>query len=348
MQFLVISAYEPDEKLIELLKNIYELDEFEIIVVDDGSSDKSVFNDVKKYATLLVHEINKGKGVALKTAFNYLKTNKKIGIVVTADADGQHKVEDIRKVANESENNKLNLITGVRKFSGKVPLKSKIGNTITRKVFALTSGLDVSDTQCGLRAFHTNNLDFMLNIEGDRYEYEMNMLTASVGIGIREVEIETIYIDNNSSSHFNVLRDSYLIYKDLVGFALVSILSFIIDYLLYISFILVFKTTFSKILFSNVLARILSATFNHNLNKKFVFKNKEKNSITLPKYALLATLILTINSVLMLFINRLGLKNLYLLKLIVEMILFLVSYVCQKRFIFTSANNRVNKSYEYN
>ena len=139
-----------------------------------------------------------------------------------------------------------------------------------------------------------------------------------------------------------------MIYKDLVGFALVSILSFIIDYLLYISFILVFKTTFSKILFSNVLARILSATFNYNLNKKFVFKNKEKNSITLPKYALLATLILTINSVLMLFINRLGLKNLYLLKLIVEMILFLVSYVCQKRFIFTSANNRVNKSYEYN
>ena len=145
-----------------------------------------------------------------------------------------------------------------------------------------------------------------------------------------------------------MLRDSYLIYKDLVGFALVSILSFIIDYLLYIFFILVFKTTFSKILFSNILARILSAIFNYNLNKKFVFKNKEKNSITLPKYALLATLILTINSVLMLFINRLGLKNLYLLKLIVEMILFLVSYVYQKRFIFTSANNRVNKIYEYN
>ena len=96
MKFLVIPAYEPDEKLIKLLKEVSALNLFQIIVVNDGSGDK--FNVAKEYAILLSHGINKGKGAALKTAFTYIKNLNTDGIIVTADSDGQHKVSDIVKV----------------------------------------------------------------------------------------------------------------------------------------------------------------------------------------------------------------------------------------------------------
>ena len=139
MKFLVIPAYEPDYKLITLLKEVSSLNLFQTIVVNDGSGKQfdNIFTEAENYAIVLTHNINKGKGAALKTAFTYIKNLNTDGIIVTADSDGQHKAEDIVKVSDSLKLNEAAITTGARYFAGKVPLKSKLGNKITKYIYFL-------------------------------------------------------------------------------------------------------------------------------------------------------------------------------------------------------------------
>ena len=182
------------------MKKLREKCDFSIIVVDDGSSEEcqAIFEKLDGLATVLHHEVNLGKGGALKTAYTYIQEQGQYGTVITADADGQHKVWDIFRVANQSQDNPNQLILGARAFSGKVPLRSAFGNKLTRFLFKQQTGVAVTDTQTGLRAFTTNMIPFMLDIEGQRYEYEMNvLLAASKAFPILEVPIKTVYINDN-------------------------------------------------------------------------------------------------------------------------------------------------------
>ena len=149
MDYLVIPAYEPDFNLIRLLKKIKEKSQMELIVVNDGSSSKAkvLFEQAEQYATVLHHANNQGKGQALKTAFTYIQSLGQYGTVVTADADGQHKVWDIFRVATKASENPNQLILGARALTGKVPLRSRFGNSLTRALFKLQTGMGVSDTQ---------------------------------------------------------------------------------------------------------------------------------------------------------------------------------------------------------
>ena len=222
--YIVIPAYEPDEKLIALLDELKEKTDFRLIVVNDGSKpDKQpIFKEAEKRAVLLVHEVNKGKGAALRTAFTYLRDNVEPGYgVITADADGQHTTEDIKACAAALKAHPDRLIMGCRRFKGDIPLRSRFGNNLTKAVFKFAAGVGVSDTQTGLRSFSSALTDFMIGLKGDRYEFEMNMLleAARYGIGFFEVPIETIYINDNKSSHFNPVKDSLRIYKDILKFS---------------------------------------------------------------------------------------------------------------------------------
>ena len=173
MNYIVIPAYQPDNKLIKLIEKIHEKSDFRILVIDDGSSSKcqNIFDKAEQYATVLRHQVNQGKGQALKTAFTYIRQQNSYGTVVTADADGQHKIWDILRTANKASENPNKLILGVRAFTGKVPLRSRFGNSLTKALFKIQTGVEVADTQTGLRAFTTNLIPFMLKIEGQRYEY---------------------------------------------------------------------------------------------------------------------------------------------------------------------------------
>lgn len=249
---VVIPAYEPDEKLLGVLREFTAQTSFDIVVVNDGSSDacRPVFDAVKSYprVTLLEHEQNRGKGAALKTAFAYIAEHfsAEEGIL-TVDADGQHLMPDCMNVCSAYEAHPDVLITGSRRFKGKVPLRSRLGNGITRGVFRLTTGKRVYDTQTGLRAFSASRIPEMLALNGDRYEYEIHQLLhcCTKGTGVCEVPIETVYIDDNSSSHFDTLHDSIKIYKVIfrflgptfLKFMSTSFLSFLIDFL---SFCLIF------------------------------------------------------------------------------------------------------------
>lgn len=342
--YIVIPAYEPDEKLIALIDELTDKHTYNLIVVDDGSSSdkKEIFDKVKDKAELLIHEVNRGKGAALRSAFTYIKdTGKGRYYVITADADGQHKPADIMRIAEALKEHPDKLVMGCRRFKGDIPLRSRFGNNMTKAVFRFAAGVGVSDTQTGLRGFSDKLTDFMLGLSGDRYEYEMNMLleAARDGIGFYEVPIETVYLDENKSSHFNPIKDSFRIYKDILKFSCSSLLSFFVDYVLYS---VIFALS-GSIRLSNVIARVFSSIFNFLLNKKVVFKNKDNLYKTALKYFLLAAVILAVNTLLLGLIVKYVIKNEYIAKIIVEVLLFLFSWSAQRSFVFKKKGLTTNE-----
>ena len=217
----LIPAYQPGEDLPGLLMDVRSLG-MEAVIVDDGSGAEweAVFKKCEGLAHLLRHEKNQGKGQALKTGLAYLRKEERGEkyAVVTMDADGQHRPEDALRVLREAEEHPGELVLGCRAFLGKIPFRSRFGNTLTRLVFRIVSGTPVSDTQTGLRAFRADLIPFLLTTQGARYEYEMNMLLdcPRAGVRIREVPIRTIYIGKNESSHFDTVKDSLRIYREIL------------------------------------------------------------------------------------------------------------------------------------
>lgn len=330
---VLIPAYEPDDKLIQLVKELKE-NNYKIVVVNDGSSKEynKIFNKIKKETKTIEYDQNQGKGHALKTGLKYIQETYNNAIIVTMDADGQHTVKDANKLCEYVKQHPKQIALGSRFRSSKTPLRSKIGNTITMIVFKLSTGSKIYDTQTGLRAFSTELVPYLLNIEGNRYEYEMNVLLNlnRNKIKSKEIPIEVIYIDNNKASHFKTIRDSYLIYKEIIKFSGSSIISFIVDYLLYsVSFILT-----GKLILSNALARIISGTVNYTINKKIVFKSQNNAIKSAIYYIFLALVILILNTlVLKSLVTFIGI-NAFIAKIITEIILFVLSYTVQKRYIF--------------
>ena len=342
----LIPAYEPGEVLLELLPQVQKAG-FEIIIIDDGSGAEyaPLFERAKVFGTVLKHEHNHGKGAALKTGYSYIfmRYNNPCTIV-TIDADGQHRVEDALAICAIADENPDVLVLGSRKLSGKIPLRSQFGNTITRLVYRLSTGLAVHDTQTGLRAFSSEQLPLMMGIEGERYEYEMNVLLeyARKKIPIVEHKIETIYLNNNESSHFNVLKDSYRVYKEILKFSASSLIGFLVDYCLY--GILLFVTTLlgpafgitylQGIRIANIGARIVSASVNFTLNRKLVFQSNTGLLQSAVKYFLLALLILIGNTfVLEFLVVTLHIPSM-VAKIITEILFFAVSWTVQKCIIF--------------
>jgi hypothetical protein len=220
-----------------------------------------------------------GKGAALKTGFRYAAYTYPDCIgYVTADADGQHTVEDILRVAEFLKKHPEKLILGKREFShGNVPARSAWGNRITSFIYLLNTGRRCEDTQTGLRGIPSIYVDLCLSIAGDKYEYEMNMLLemGRKEIPFKYVPIETIYIDGNASSHFHPVRDSVRIYLNIFKYSLSSLLSAIADILLFTLLVSIFfgKTTVG-VLEATVIARVISGCVNFSFNKKWYLKVK--------------------------------------------------------------------------
>ena len=342
----LIPAYKPPDALVDVARALAEK-EFRLIVIDDGNGEEFVpiFDKVEQYATVLHHEVNRGKGRAIKTGLDYLANQDATNdmVIVTVDADGQHLPEDVLKVTQAAIDHKATLITGRRDGGSHVPIRSRIGNAITRFVYRCVTGCRVTDTQTGLRAFDSSLLSFMRRISGERYEYEMNvLLECSVNsIPIVEVPIETVYFDENASSHFCWLKDSVRIYWEVVRFALSSFAGFLVDYGLFCLLIMLTHRlgAVSSIIIANVGARIVSASVNFFLNKKYVFGNRDGILKTAIGYFSLAVGILIGNT----FVLRLLVQgcrvNKFLAKLITEAAFFLVSWLIQHFFVFRKTSD---------
>ena len=212
---ILIPSYEPDYKLVELVKSIDK--DIDIIVINDGSGKKykEIYEEVKKCSHLISYDDNMGKGYALKKGYEYIKSKYDEYAVVTMDSDGQHIFSDALKLLHYIEKHPKSLAIGRRSWDSSTPKRSRIGNYLTRKYYKRVTEIEIYDTQSGLRCFSNELMDYMINIDGNGYEYEMNVLLGlkNNNIPVHEIDIETIYINNNKDSHFKFISDSYKIYK---------------------------------------------------------------------------------------------------------------------------------------
>jgi len=334
---ILIPAYKPDDKMIDLIARLQSAGFSNILVINDGSGPEfdPIFSRAAELGcSVLQHGINMGKGRAMKTGFNHgLVHNLLNDGVITADADGQHTPADIRKIADAMVADPEAMVLGVRNFTGKVPLKSRLGNEITRFFFCLIHGGDVRDTQTGLRGFPAAQIPLILSLPGERYEYEMNMLLATRpnDIRISQIPIDTIYIEGNRSSHFNAFRDSVRIYRLLLKFIASSLISTAVDYLIFALMNILFP---SQLLGSVAVARAVSSVINYSINKNVVFKRKCSARKALVRYYTLAAFIMLANYGIILLLNR-GLNmNLYLAKVIADIVLYTISFYIQREHVY--------------
>lgn len=349
---VIIPAYEPDEKLITLLHALQETGIRHVVVVDDGSGERyePLFAQASalENCTVLRHAVNLGKGRALKTAFNYCLTQfGQAPGCVTADSDGQHTPEDILACMRRLEEEPEALILGSRDFDAPdVPARSGFGNKCTRKVFRYLLGLSVSDTQTGLRAIPAFFMRELMQVKGERFEYETNMLieTKNLNIPIVEVPVQTVYIEGNRTSHFNPIKDSVRIYLVFGKFLFSSLSSSVLDLMLFHMFCTLLSPLDAElkgipyIVAATVFARVISAVYNFLINYRVVFKSKANMAVTAAKYCLLAICQMLCSAFLVNGLYGLIGGTEVLVKMPVDIFLFFVSFVIQREFVYRGKN----------
>lgn len=361
---IVIPALNPDERMVALVSDLKEHGFENIIIVDDGSEIKNrdYFKTCKEEynCRIIRHVINFGKGMALKSAFNHILDNRPdIMGTVTVDCDGQHVTEDIITCAKLVHEHPDHLILGCRQFDDKaIPLRSRFGNKFTKHFIRLLCGINVSDTQTGLRGMSRTLIsEYFAQTKGERFEYEMNMLICAREnhIPITEFPIQTIYLENNESSHFNPFVDSIRIYKVFIKFMLSSFSSFIIDIALFYILGAILRPIVGDkaevsfwyfdisllILLRNVLSRLGSSLYNFTINKKQVFHNESKDIWILIKYYILCICQLTLSTLLV--TNALTfIPSSTIRKCIIDTILFMVSFQIQREWVFSSKTKKAS------
>lgn len=361
---VIIPAYKPGKELLPTIQGLVDIGFRDILVIDDGGGEAyaPIFCEVEAnpYCTVLRHEVNRGKGAALKTAFAYFLENRPDSPgVVTADADGQHLPEDILAVAEKMAEKECTVL-GVRDFSDpKVPARSKSGNRITCGMFRLFFGMKITDTQTGLRAFPKRDLPVIATAEGDRYEYETNMLYLidRQRLPIDEVKISTVYIDDNSSSHFRVVRDSLRIYSLQIKYLLAFLLSLVVFNIfqpllpefsslseLISDDLPFFWWIYVLALFPVTVAGIIAGTLHYGITALAVFDKRIRLS-SLLKYILLAVGIVYITYALPIVLAPLffGHHTIFAVlsvlgKILLGVLVFFVNFRIQHKWVFRRKN----------
>ncbi len=341
-QVVIIPAYKPSPELTSFITELQQNNFNKIIVINDGSGSryKHIFDNIKTTGCYTVeHEMNKGKGEALKAGLIAAARlyGKKVECI-TADADGQHLVVDIAKVANAMDTHPETLILGTRDFKTKnVPIKSYLGNKISALLFSLSTGIRCDDTQTGLRGIPSNIIQFATGVDGSRYEYEYNFLLEAVAkFTITSVPITTVYINDNSSSHFRCVRDSLRIYNRLLKFIASSATGALVDITLFYLFTLILPfESFGNITVAAVLARAISGIANFLLNKILVFGSPDRTLPQSLRYTALFFVIMAASAIGTATISTL-LQSPVISKIIIDGGLFLFSYKMQKNWVFTN------------
>src|ERR1017187_6274873 len=334
---VIVPAYRPEESLLQLIGALSEKSIPAIVLVDDGSGPdyRETFRRAEEFpkVRLVRHAINLGKGAALKTGINYaLCAFPGLQGVVTADADGQHHPDDIEQVADRLAAEPDRVVLGTRTFSGGVPLRSRVGNVVTRTVMRALVGQNVSDTQTGLRGIPARLLPHLLRLEANGYDFELDMLIAvrQQAIRIAEVPIRTIYEPGNRTSHFNPLIDSMKIYFVLLRFSSVSLATAALDTLVFY----LASRRLGNLAASQALGRLLAVAFNYSMVRRAVFFSKLRHASVLPEYLLLVCVSGVASYAGIQLLNSRFHFQLLPAKLLVEMLLFFANFAIQRDFIF--------------
>lgn len=353
---IVIPSYEPDARLVHLVEELrFRVPGCEILVVDDGSGPRyaRVFEQAVAAGALLIGTPeNAGKAQALRSGFSWVLRERPGYAVICADSDGQHRVHDILRVADvlgaygESEKRSESepapmVVLGGRRFTGSVPARSRFGNTLSRVAFRFATGRAITDTQTGLRGYPAAALPWLLSVRGERFAYELQILldAASRGFVVEEVPIDTVYLDENASSHFRPIVDSVRVLLPLLLYGASSFLSFLLD----TAVLLLLDAVTNSVFLSVVGARLVSAGGNFALNRQVVFRRHRSSETTslpfrsqLLRYVTLAAVMLAANVLALTALTALGLPLLGA-KVVTEVLLYLVSFQVQRVLVFGRA-----------
>ena len=344
--YVLIPAYQPDARLPRLILELHRADpSTKIVVVDDGSGQK--FSDIFEAsatagAHVISYEHNRGKGYALREGFTWIRdvAGDSQECVVTADADGQHTLNDIFRVGRTCTDTGKSVL-GVREFVGHVPARSRIGNTATSALFWLATGWKLKDTQTGLRAFPVAMLPALLEVQGDRYEYELRVLLhlAKFRHPVTQIPIETIYEAGNPTSHFRPLQDSARIWAPLLKFAASSGVATIIDYVL----VLVLNALTGALFFPVIAARLVSASVNFAMNRRVFEATGVPLRRSALRYAALAVAVVAGSYTMLAVLTGIGMP-LWIAKIIADTTMYLVSYSAQSRYVFAPSQEQSAKA----
>lgn len=342
---VLIPAYQPDDRLIAIVENLLHTGFSDIIVVNDGSDDPSVFDRLPRNPdlTILRHAENRGKGAALKTGFQYIAetAGPRIRTIVTMDADGQHLAQDVRRIGEEAKNSPESFIFGVRTFDSNVPLRSRIGNIATRTLLRWTRRISLQDTQTGLRAYPIRFAKQLQRVKAEKYDFEfIAILEADVQkIPFTEVPISTLYDAENPSSHFQPILDSMRIYAVFLRFGFISIMSFLTDIL---GFIIALSLT-GSIYASTLLSRAASSSLNFLGNKYVAFRAYDRSTILrdLAGYFSLVAIVALTSAFLVDGVTQHTQLPVVATKIAVDCCLFISNFLVQRFVIFSG--NRLNR-----
>lgn len=359
---VIIPSLEPDDRLVGVVDGLKEYFN-DIIVVNDGSGEKydAVFSRVKEILGdklhYLVHEKNRGKGSALKTAFSYYKTSgliEKYHGVITADGDGQHAVDDIIMLDHKlGENHNRALHIGARDLGSKVmPLRSKFGNKVNALLFRFLYGVKARDTQSGLRAMSNDLTDWLLQLKGERFEYEMYMLieTKNGRVNLYEHPIATRY-ETEHKSHFRTFSDSYrvtkVLFSGIAKFILAALVAGIFDIGLFylIDYVIIGNSlpVSLSLLISTALSRTVSSIANFIVNRFITFGGKRISGASIIRYYTLWLAQMSASYGLVLAFTSLFGGGEIFIKLVVDLILSLVSYRVQLVWVFRGKNEKTEE-----
>ena len=352
---VVLPSLDPDEKLVAVVDGLLEYGFTDIILINDGSKPENLhyFTDLAAQhpeINLIHHEVNRGKGAGLKNAFRWFLENRPQGRgVVTVDGDNQHHPEDTRRCC-ERMLETGHIILGCRDFTlDHVPPRSRFGNRLTSAVFKLFVGMTLSDTQTGLRAIPRWALEDFCAVAGDRFEYETNMLLEMKARGMKfeEVKIRTVYIEENKSSHFHPIRDSWRIYKLILKhffrYTASSLISSAVDaggYSLLSGLLENTLKGFALTAVAGGVARLISSMLNFFMNRKLVFRSRAPlgqamlryYALALPQMAVQVLMTQGVYALLRISDRATFLRT--LIYVVVMCALYLISYMIQQRWVF--------------
>ena len=336
----LIPSFKPTDILNDLVGQLRSASELPIVVVDDGSGPDhaEVFQRLKQIPGIrvLTNAINLGKGAALKHGMNHILVNFPDCVgVVTADADGQHTVTDILRVANELEKNSGKAAFGVRRFEFGRSIAKPVWQCCLALIYRFLIGLGVSDTETGLRGIPRRLMLRCLEIRANRYEFETEQLIVirTIGMQVQEIPIETIYIESNRNSHFRPLRDSAQIYFVLLRYGAASLVTSLTD-------LAVFSTIMTwseQLLLSNAIGRLVALWVQFILLRSFVFRTHGGNRELILYLGLVVVSGVISTAMQLQFSNFILLP--VLAKIAAEVLVFVFNFLFLRDFVFGRTND---------
>ena len=215
--WIIIPCYKEEENIGAVVKKIKKMGFEDILVIDDGSKDKTPIIAEKEGTLVLKHTINLGKGAAAKTGCDYA-TKKGAEILILMDGDGQHKPEDIPRFLKELKDKNLDVVFGYRKINKNMPYVMRFGNWFINTSTKIIQGIELKDTQSGFRCF-TAEAYKKIRWSSTDYSMESEMVSkvAKNNLKYSEIEIGTIYHDKFKGT---TIFDGIKIFINIIKFKL--------------------------------------------------------------------------------------------------------------------------------